>query len=194
VPTRPRSPSPSARWGRPVGASFLRARALLTLSRGPRASVSAACSLARSRWSVGPTCQTYPSRTARTHAEATPAPPRPFLATSCPTHSPSSPTRSLTHLSTCLAPRAHPGSSTTVRRGLGPVPRPPSRPCRVRCPGELHLDVSNSGHPWVRPFPLYLSLLALTGSPPCSQSPAAIDPKPPYISMEARQDSTTRPL
>jgi hypothetical protein len=35
APTRPRSPSPSARWGRPVGADFLRARALLSLSLGP---------------------------------------------------------------------------------------------------------------------------------------------------------------
>jgi hypothetical protein len=71
----------------------------------------------------------------------------------------------------CRAPapasrlRTHPRSSTTVRHGLRPVPKPSSSPRRVCCPGELCLNASNLGHPSIRPFPLYLSLLALTRLP-----------------------------
>jgi hypothetical protein len=70
-------------------------------------------------------------------------------------------------------------TSTTVRRGHGPVPRWPSSPRCVRCHGEIRLNTSNSGHPSVRPFPLYLSLSAsahltsIVQSKPCRRRPEA---------------------
>jgi hypothetical protein len=115
-----------------------------------------------------------------------PSPPWPFLATEYPTRSHPPSLAHSQHPRTRLAPRAHLGSSTAVRRGLRLVPRPPSGLCRVRCPGELRLDASNSGHPSVRPFPLYLSLLALTGPPPCSRSPVTVDPRPPCVPSAAQ--------
>jgi hypothetical protein len=71
---------------------------------------------------------------------------------------------SRTHSTPTLASHsAHLGSFPAVRRGFGHVPRPPLGPHRVCFLGELRLDASNSGHPSVCPFPLCLSLLALTG-------------------------------
>jgi hypothetical protein len=55
-------------------------------------------------------------------------------------------------LAISLALPTRTGSSTTVRRRLPPVPRPPLRPCPVQCHGELHLAISCSGHPSVCPL------------------------------------------
>jgi hypothetical protein len=43
------------------------------------------------------------------------------------------------------------------------VPRSPLSPRHVRCVGEFHITVSNSGHPLVRLLPLWLARSALTG-------------------------------
>jgi hypothetical protein len=84
--------------------------------------------------------------------------------------SPCSPT-SLAHLcplpnpltlSLALPTRAE--SSSTSRRRLLPVLRPPSRPRPVPCHGEFRLAVSCSGHPSVRPSPLCFVRPALTGA------------------------------
>jgi hypothetical protein len=201
LPALARAPAISL-W--PVGPSYRRqllsrTRLVLSLRSGPTPSALTDHSLARSRWPVGPACQTRPSRTARTHdpriamdsvptthAKAGPVPPQPFLATQYPTRSSSSLTRLVTHLSTRLAPCAHLGSSIAVRCGLRPVPQPSSGLHHVSCPGELCLDASNSGHPSVRPFPIYISLIELTEPPPCSRSPVAINPRPLYIPAAAQ--------
>jgi hypothetical protein len=106
-----------------------------------------------------------------------------FLAAQCPTRSPPPAFAHLQHPRTRLAPRTHPGSFTAVRRGFGPVTRAPSRPRRVRCPAELRLDASNSGHPSVRPFPLYLSLRA--------HQTFTVQPKAIAVDPRLRRDPTT---
>jgi hypothetical protein len=62
--------------------------------------------------------------------------------------------------STRSRPRTHLRSSTAVHHSLRPVLWSLSSPRRARCPSELHLNSSKSGHPSVRPLPLYISLFS----------------------------------
>jgi hypothetical protein len=169
------SRSLSTQRARPVSADRPFSRPL-SVARGPRLSDPSLPNRPRVAMDSVPT----------THAEAAPVPPRPFLATQYPTRSSSSLTCLVMHLSTRLAPRAHLGSSTAIRCGLGPVPQPSSGLHHVCCPGELCLDASNSGHPSVRLFPVYISLIELTEPPPCNRSPVAINPRPLYVPAAAQ--------
>jgi hypothetical protein len=65
-------------------------------------------------------------------------------------------------MSTLLASRARPGSSTAVRRVRAPVLPPPLAARRACCLGKLCLVTRNSGRPSVCPLPLWFAWFTLT--------------------------------
>jgi hypothetical protein len=195
LPVGPLAPAHSSlslavRWGRPVGAKPIHARALaLSILWSLSVSVetrSIACPLS-DPW--GPSVGPFPS-------ELLVPCPRNFW--SCPPHARafSGPCPCSLALPHSVAPSAeqprplsrstHPGSSAAARRGLAPVLRSPSSHRHVCCLGKLRLITRNPGHPSAHPLPLWFAWSALTGAflaqpesrrcrlKPCHRVPAAV--------------------
>jgi hypothetical protein len=76
---------------------------------------------------------------------------------------------------------ARPGSFATTHRSLPSVLRSPSSHRRARCLGEFRLTVSNSGHPSVRPQPLWFAQSTLTRVFPVQPESATIDPRLNFV-------------
>jgi hypothetical protein len=93
---------------------------------------------------------------------ATSARPRPFRARTPLVHFP----LLICALSRALALRAQPGSSAAAHRSSPPVPRPLLGARHARCLGKLRHITRNSGHPSIRPLPLWFAWSTLTGSLP----------------------------
>jgi hypothetical protein len=112
-----------------------------------------------------------------------PAPPLPLLGgadLSAPSRR-TCPVLSLRSRTRMLALTAH--SRTRSRWSVGPACRTsPSQTARTHDP-HVVVDSTPTTHTEATPVPLYLSLLVLTGPPPCSRSPATVDPRPRRVPM-----------
>jgi hypothetical protein len=113
-----------------------------------------------------------------TQSEATPSPPQPFLAARTPTHFPLPRSHPLQSCRTHLTSRTSQRSTVIVRHDRVPILSPLLRSRRAHCLGEFQLRIRNLRRASIYPHPLWFSLPTLTGPSSCSQSTAAVDPRP----------------
>jgi hypothetical protein len=154
APTRPPLLSLSLLCGADLSAPFLFARAhLLSLPREPHRSAVP---------NLPPTSPPWKCP----HPRVLRPPPHALAPLEPAPRSPTSP-YSFAPSAEHSRPLSRPARATRqlCRRSPKPaaVPRSPLSPRHVRCVGEFHITVSNSGHPLVRLLPLWLARSALTG-------------------------------
>jgi hypothetical protein len=201
----PLAPPLAARWGRPVGAGSLRARALaLSVPWSPLVSAETR-SLARSlsdSWgpSVGPFLSeppALPSVDVPTSARFLATPPH-ARAFSGPRPRSLALPRSVcpqpSTLALSLALRARPGSSAAARRGLAPVLQSPSSHRRVRCLGKICLIDCNPGRSSVRTSPSGSLGLRSPELSSRSQRAATVNPSPRCVpaTIQGSQNLSSR--